>query len=243
MSHRFLVAFTVFIFVAFTFTVSVADLTDGLIAYWPFNGDTNDAFGDHDGVLVGGASLVADNTRGSVLNVDGVSGHVEVPHAADMVFATSDSYTIAAWVYLEELTGSWQTIMAKSRDQGDHYGLWITDSGEWMGGGWENRGSNAVAQVWVHFAYVQDGTASSGTSYIDGEVDWSGGPRNGTGLGNFWIGGADSVVEFFKGMIDDAIVYNRALAADEIGQLASGASILAAVEPIAKLTTTWGSIK
>ncbi|NIN34105.1 MAG: hypothetical protein GTO60_02930, partial [Gammaproteobacteria bacterium] len=97
-----------------------------------------------------------------------------------------------------------------------HYGIWITDSGEWMGGGWENRGSPAVTQDWIHIAYVQDGDAGTGLTYINGTVDWSGGPRDGTGAGDFWIGGAASVTEFLGGMIDEVRVYNHVLTEEEI---------------------------
>ncbi|UCD53182.1 MAG: discoidin domain-containing protein [Phycisphaerales bacterium] len=187
-----------------------------LIAYWPLDGDARDAVGPHHGTLVGGASFVNDTTRRTVLSVDGVNGHIEVPASNDMVFSSADSYTIMAWVYLEALPGSWQTVMAKSRDQGTHYGIWITDTGEWMGGGWENRGSPATTQTWVHVAYVQDGVAGTGTTYIDGAVDWSGGPRDGTGAGDFWIGGAASVTEFLRGMIDEVRVYDQALTEAEI---------------------------
>jgi hypothetical protein len=194
----------------------VGSTSADLRAYWPLNGDALDVVGNRHGTLVGGASFVNDTTRGMVLSVDGVDGHVEVPHDDDMVFSSADSYTIMAWIYLEALPGSWQTVMAKSRDQGTHYGIWITDSGEWMGGGWENRGSPAVTQVWVHIAYVQDGAAGTGVTYIDGAVDWSGGPRDGTGAGDFWIGGAGSVTEFLRGMIDEVRVYNHVLTEEEI---------------------------
>jgi len=195
---------------------SVRSASADMVAYWPLNGDAKDAADGHDGILVGGASFVIDDSRGIVLSVDGVDGHVEVPHNEDMVFSSADNYTIMAWIYLEALPGSWQTVMAKSRDQGNHYGIWITDSGEWMGGGWENRGSPAVTQVWVHIAYVQDGDAGTGLTYINGAVDWSGGPRDGTGAGDFWIGGAGSVTEFLRGMIDEVRVYNHALTEEEI---------------------------
>jgi hypothetical protein len=203
--------------VCFVLVLSLVGSTSAdLIAYWPLNGDALDVVGNRHGTLVGGASFVNDTTRGMVLSVDGVDGHVEVPHDDDMVFSSADSYTIMAWIYLEALPGSWQTVMAKSRDQGTHYGIWITDSGEWMGGGWENRGSPAVTQVWVHIAYVQDGAAGTGVTYIDGAVDWSGGPRDGTGAGDFWIGGAGSVTEFLRGMIDEVRVYNHVLTEEEI---------------------------
>jgi hypothetical protein len=243
MKHRFLIMFTFFVFLVSSTTVSIAELTKGLLGYWPLDGDAKDAIGGHGGALFNGASFVKDATRGTVLSVDGVDDHVEAPHATDMVFSTSNSYTLSAWVYLNNLPGRWQTVMAKSRDQGTHYGFWITDSGEWMGGGWENRGSKAVTKVWVHVAYVQDGAAGTGTTYINGKVDWKGGPRDGTGLGDFWIGGAKSVSEFLGGFIDDVAVYNRVLVVDEVKQLATGARIFAAVESNAKLTTTWCSIK
>ncbi|MBL7190039.1 MAG: LamG domain-containing protein [Phycisphaerae bacterium] len=194
----------------------VSSASPDLVAYWPLNGDAIDVAGNHHGTLVGGASFVNDTSRSIVLSVDGVDGHVEVPHDDDMVFSSADSYTIMAWIYVEALPGSWQAIMAKSRDQGNHYGIWITDSGEWMGGGWENRGSPAVTHVWVHIAYVQDGAAGTGVTYIDGAVDWSGGPRDGTGAGDFWIGGARSVTEFLRGMIDEVRVYNHAMTEEEI---------------------------
>ena len=206
-----------FYLISFIFVLSFCSITSAdLIAYWPLNGDAMDMAGNHNGTLVGGASFVVDTSRGMVLSVDGVSGHVEVLHSSDMVFSSSDSYTIMAWIYLEALPGSWQTVMAKSRDQGTHYGIWITDSGEWMGGGWENRGSQAITQTWVHIAYVQDGNAGTGVTYINGVVDWSGGPRDGTGAGDFWIGGAKSVTEFLRGMIDEVRVYNHVLTQEEI---------------------------
>jgi hypothetical protein len=194
----------------------VGNASADLIAYWPLNGDATDVMGNRHSTLIGGASFIVDDSRGLVLSVDGIDGHVEVPHDEDMVFSSTDSYTIMAWIYLEALPGSWQTVMAKSRDQGSHYGIWITDSGEWMGGGWENRGSPAVTQEWIHIAYVQDGDAGTGLTYINGAVDWSGGPRDGTGAGDFWIGGAASVTEFLGGMIDEVRVYNHVLTEEEI---------------------------
>jgi len=194
----------------------VSNTSADLIAYWPLNGDATDVIGSHHGTLIGGASFIVDDSRGIVLGVDGFNGHIEVPHDDDMVFSSTDSYTIMAWIYLETLPGSWQTVMAKSRDQGSHYGIWITDSGEWMGGGWENRGSPAVTGEWIHIAYVQDGDEGTGVTYINGAVDWSGGPRDGTGAGDFWIGGAASVTEFLGGMIDEVRIYNHVLTEEEI---------------------------
>jgi len=195
-----------------------------LIAHWPLNGDAKDVVDGHHGTLVGNAAFVKDADRGTVLRVDGVSGHIEVPNSPDMVFNASASYTIMAWAFVPQVTAGWRGLIAKSRDQGTHYGIWITDTGQWMGGGWDNRGSRVVPQVWVHIAYVQNGAAVTGRTYINGAVDWSGGPRDGSGAGNFWIGGAGGVTEFFNGLIDDVKIYNHPLTAEEIQEaMKSGA--------------------
>ena len=39
--------------------IALADLSDGIVAYWPLDDEVNDAVGSHDGALVGGASLDA----------------------------------------------------------------------------------------------------------------------------------------------------------------------------------------
>ena len=198
----------------------VSTASAALVAYWPLDGDAKDAADGHDGTLVGGAAFVQDPDRGTVLSVDGVDGHVAVPHSKDFEFSGSSSYTIMAWAYINAVTGTWQGIVAESRDQGDHYGIWVTDTGDWMGGGWENRGSKVPLKVWVHVAYVQNGATGVATTYVNGVANWTGGTRNGTGLGDFWIGGAQLPAGFanevFGGLIDDVRVYNHALTAAEV---------------------------
>jgi hypothetical protein len=54
-----------------------------------------------------------------------------------------------------------------------------------------------------------------------------------------WIG-ADDLPHYFPGAIDETQVYNRTLNDAEVKNLMNSS---AAVEPHAKLTTTWGRIK
>jgi len=197
--------------------------TAALIAHWPLDSDAKDVADSHHGTLVGGAAFVQDPDRGTVLSVDGVTGHIVVPDAQDLRFTSTSTFTLSAWVYINAVTGTWQGIMSKSRDQGDHYGIWVTDAGDWMGGGWENRGSKVPTKVWVHVAHVHNGPAGTSATYVNGVVDWSGGLRTSfttAGLGEFWIGGAQlppgNANEMFGGLIDDVRVYNHALTAAEI---------------------------
>jgi hypothetical protein len=54
-----------------------------------------------------------------------------------------------------------------------------------------------------------------------------------------WIG-ADDLPHYFPGAIDETQVYNRTLDNAEVKNLMNSS---AAVEPDAKLTTTWGKVR
>ena len=114
---------------------NAADVKSGLLAYWPLDGDVKDSVGGHDGVLVGGAQFTKDDDRGEVLQVDGANGHAVVPHADDIVFANTDSYTLSVWVNVLSAPGHWAGIVNKSRDISPWYGLWINPSNQWVAGG------------------------------------------------------------------------------------------------------------
>ena len=91
---------------------------------------------------------------------------------------------------------------------------------------------------WHHAAFVYGGSMCK--LYVDGkEVDSL--PRQGPiGILNgrvFAIGGAGGAIHLYKGVVDAIRYYSRPLAASEIK------GIVTAVEPVSRLTSTWGSIK
>ena len=235
---------TVLVFGLIAVTANAADITSDLLAYWPLDGDVEDSIGDHDGNLVGGAEFVTDDDRGEVFQVDGVSGHAVVPHADDIVFAITDSYTLSVWVNVLTAPGHWAGIVTKSRDIAPHYGLWVNGSNNWVAGGTNIIGSPIETNRWMHLALVQDASTSSRLVYLNGELDIQGGAINSTGSGELWMGGAKSVNEYLHGRIDDVAIFARALAPEDAKALAGGADIMGvAVEPYARQETTWASIK
>jgi len=75
-----------------------AGLTDGLIAYYPFNGNANDMSGtDHDGI-VQGPILTIDRfgVPDSAYRFDGIDDDIEVSNTHGAFNLTSE-WTIAAW--------------------------------------------------------------------------------------------------------------------------------------------------
>lgn len=68
----------------------------GLIAHWPLDGDAQDAADGHHGKLAGAADFINDPERGTVLRVDGKTGHIVVPDTKDLDFVRTSTFTLAA---------------------------------------------------------------------------------------------------------------------------------------------------
>jgi len=194
-----------------------------LVAHWPLDVDAKDIFGGHNGTLVGGAQFTDDPERGRVLSVDGTDGRVEIPHSDELVFEPTDSFTIAVWLNIRTLPGSWAGIVNKSRDLGSWYGLWVTPGNQWHfdggdGGTNVRMDTGSVMTGWLHLAGVYDADRNTQTLYVDGAVidEDTGVTIAATGAGDVWFGGAKSVTEFLDALIDDVRIYNHALTEEEI---------------------------
>ena len=69
-----------------TLPQALADLNDGLVAYYPFNGNANDESGNgNDGTVIG-ATLTADRSGNpdSAYSFNGVNDYINVPHSSSL---------------------------------------------------------------------------------------------------------------------------------------------------------------
>jgi hypothetical protein len=247
------------VILAFGLTAGIAnaaDLTAGLVAFWPMNGDAVDVTGNgHDGT-VNGAQFVQDDERGTVLSVDGSSTFVEVDHADDIAFTdvASATMSIAAWVKPAVVPNpGWHTILVKNRDVhfDNSFGLW-QNTGYYhfrFGNKTFNADGHATGE-WKLLVLTYDGPTTTMKGYVNNQLINTIAQNPGSiGETTLMIGaarnheGAHPPFEFFAGMIDDVAIYNRVLDQAEIDALASGERISFAVEPARKLATTWGTVK
>ena len=79
---------------------------------------------------------------------------------------------------------------------------------------------------------------------MDGKLDKTASTGGGfarTGPHNLYIGFAKVYAQPFNGVIDEIVIYDRALTEDEIQQDMEGAII--GVELAGKLATAWGNLK
>ena len=179
------------------------------------DGTTN----DHDGT-VNGATWVS-GINGRALEFDG-DDHVQIPHSSQLNIASGDDFSFSAWVYVPELNGFWQGLVTKSRDDDLNrwWGMWIDSSDQWHTSvGANGIDGSAVTIGWHHIAFVQN--SPNVTMYIDGSSDGTTTSDDALGTGDVWFAGTAEVSEYFKGILDDVRMYNRALSANEMVNLSS----------------------
>jgi len=202
---------------------------DGLIAHYTFDSESDlgadSGMGLCHGTVVGGATFSNESRLGTgALYVDGVNGHIVVPDAPYLTFNGTNSFTVSVWFQAQTKSG-WGGIVTKGRNTSPWYGIWRDPDGPRLFSGsaetWPPTEPVLTDGVWHHAAIVQDATNATYTVYCDG-VDMLV-PFNipaTTGAGDLWIGGADNG-EYFKGLIDEVRIYDRALSVAEISNLAN----------------------
>lgn len=209
-----------------------ASLSDGLVAYYPFNGNAYDASGNHNNGLVRGPSLTKDRfgNSNSAYLFDGQRDYIEVPDS-DLLDIKKD-ISITGWFKVNSFSSEWLTIINKAAsDSNDTFEISINRSKYlhfplMLGAG--NRTAynttNIVMQrKWHFFAVVYSGEEVR--MYIDGKLNRSYVVRNKplhTNDHNLIIGAEKEHVNgphFFNGIIDDIRLYNRAISASEASKL------------------------
>src|SRR5205823_407204 len=75
-------------------------LTNGLVAYYPFNGNANDASGNGNNGLVSGAVLTTDRfgQTNRAYSFDGVNNRIVANDAPQLVFGLQTSLGVFAWI-------------------------------------------------------------------------------------------------------------------------------------------------
>ena len=206
--------------------------TSGLVAYWPLDESGGNTVGDitgngHTGTINGESGLVAGLINNAVEfhGTGQATSNIAVANKTDMQFAANQSFTLSAWVNPSALRDSDETIVAKSRDQGNYYGIWINSSNRWVfrGPAGEIVGPTVTQGAWTHVTAVQDGVAGTRTLYINGTAAITGSAQAADGAGAFWMAQQNLTgnIASFPGTLDEVRLYNRPLAAGEITTLMS----------------------
>jgi hypothetical protein len=209
---------------------------DGLVSWWRGEGNANDSADSNHGSLLNGGTY-APGVIGSAFSLDGVNDHVRVANSGNLQFTMA--MTASAWVRTDSynrwnpIIVKWDAIPIGQRS----FAFGIDPSGRGYfgvtrdgtdGGSVSALSSGAVAlNTWTHLAGTYDGAFVR--FYVNGVLE-SEMPQTGSifvGPDDLAIGGVvggvgvGSSAYNFRGLIDEAMVYNRALTGAEIVALAT----------------------
>lgn len=215
----------------------------GIVAYYPFNGNANDESGNGLNGTVNGATLTTDRfgNANSAYNFNGIDNYIEISNSSGLSFKTNP-FTVSLWFKTSVInTGD---MISKDRNsvapsefrisfEGDSLHTELTDTNYYTPG---NQGEasltiNSVSyyanlSVWTNIIYTRNlktiKVFVNGTLLKQKECDIIINQNNDLNFrigARYNIGSDNSASDFFKGMIDDIRIYNRALTDSEISNL------------------------
>ena len=224
---------------------NAADLTSGMVGCWPLDGDAKDSVGGNDGKLVGNPKWVKGHI-GQSIELDGSSQRVDIPDFS----LTTETITFVAWINGWKAV-DWAGIVSSRFPSacemifGDndtlHY-VWNDNSDQtWS---WSD-GPVIPQNEWAMTAMAIE--PDKATAYVYSDAD---GLKQGVNaiphieqtVGELHFGWVDCCggTRYYRGIIDEVMIYDYALTENDVLQLAVSGL---AVYPAGKLTTTWGMIK
>lgn len=210
-------------------------LTNGLLAYYPFNTDANDASGNgNNGTAINGVSYVPDQFHGSVAYFNGNAQYISLPNSISNYEDLSVTFWVKTsasnpnafnggiFVVSRDITGAaydWNICLGQGRKIQFHTGTPTNDSIVLVPS--NDIGSNE----WVHVACVADSIGQVKNVFVDGQeaasTNWT--PD---AFANDYVPifvGASTVNPglhtYFTGEMSDLRIYNRALSDSEVQQL------------------------
>jgi hypothetical protein len=223
-------------FAAISFAQNVPSYvpTNGLVGWWPFNGNANDESGNGNNGTVNGATLTTDRfgMTGKAYSFDGISNNINLNNVSSLTNAVSIGY----WINIPNNGGGmavvqgnpsppYNTTFALSNKNLIQSLLYSNTCNSANPNLLDTTNNNS--NQWVHFVYTIDAN-SDGKIYLNGvlrkTINGSGFTnclQSGTNLrfGGKWL---NNDPQWYNGKLDDIGIWNRALTQQEITDLYNG---------------------
>ncbi len=195
---------------------------ENMLAYWKLNENsgttTADSIGSNDGSLQGATWTTGKDESG--LHFDGSQDeYVTIPY--DNSISLDHDFSVSFWIYPTDETVQWKTILSRSNQftcsyiGNDEIRVHIN--------GYANIDSQTSAprNTWTHVVFTYKNTDAGDDEivlYINGEYDGQVGPTWGTPNtpSNPLIIGGDLSGSYYTGSLDEIIIYDKSLSAEEV---------------------------
>jgi hypothetical protein len=222
--------------------------TNGLVGYWPFNGNANDESGNGNNGAVNGANLTSDRfgNASRAYSFDGISNYIEIPNSSQL---NSYPMTVSFWLKSDRVNSGAKIL---NKVCCSSWNGWDIEAGNFDGnitapnsnfhfeyyssvcqGIYQSYCSptpypifNVFDNTWRQCVFVVDNSGAK--VYWDGvlmfQQNWDGPAMGGSNELPLNIGRYIYESNYFKGMLDDIGIWNRPLTQQEITNLYNSTS-------------------
>lgn len=222
--------------------------SEGLVGWWPFNGNANDESGNGNHGSINGA-LLANDRNGVIQSAfdfhPSVGSHIVVPFSSS-IQSVQQGVSISTWIYMDGGTGTWAPprvlelrggyggggnagfvirTYGNSNNSRSFELRWYTDNGS-TNVSIPMTSNSLTALTWHQLVFTGDGNSGIAKCYFDGLLveeitqDFiSNCNYNGNSL---FIGAEPNLAGMWGGKLDDIGIWNRALTAEEVMALYLG---------------------
>jgi len=203
-----------------------------LVSEWKFDSDASDSWGDNEGTSFGSPIYKSSSEciSGQCLSFDGTDDYVNIPDSSSWTFGTG-GFSINFWVKLNEASpASRKPIISGGpvyTSDSDTFSFYQSDGGKWeislltTNKGWASGSASDITN-WHNITIVRESGINDFYVFLDG-VRLSGTVLSG-GWGIASVNFNWNVVNFgrswdsgkFKGLIDDARIFNAAMPTSQV---------------------------
>jgi gliding motility-associated-like protein len=213
-------------------------LNNGLVAYYPFCGNADDLSNNGNHGVVNGASLASDRfgKPNSAYIFDGSNDFIEIANSTSLSQSNTNGLTLSCWIKHDQVwqNPKWLYVISKTDgtiQNGD--GGYILRAGadggapfgyvpvfKTINGGNQFSSTNPITDVWEHLCltynndtarFYRDGVLVN--QYLSGSSSLKPNTRD------LILGASVSNSNYFKGVLDEVGIWDRALTQDEVIQL------------------------
>nr|MBI4156879.1 LamG domain-containing protein [Candidatus Woesearchaeota archaeon] len=206
--------------------------TQGLVALYHFNNNTNDSSGmNNQGVPFGGLNCGAttEGYFGTGCKFDSVNDYISVK----TITLNNDEYTLSFWINDSFLSQSFLFDSSPGErliisTVGGNWGGNNRAITVWMSGSQPNLGpTNSIPFGWVNIVVTFSGSNNLVVGYVNG-IPTGTSTYTQTSIGTTTnIGTRDSADnDWWRGSLDEVAIYNRSLSADEVLEIYNAGAII-----------------